>query len=80
MINELVNTLQGTKDVPYTTDPAIGLDFLINQDIRYMQKDRHRPDRWIAWSTKDPKTIYEASNGLLAGCKCYLFTTINKQG
>ncbi len=67
-LDRIISLIEHTMPLPWSSEADHGLTLLQNYGIKFCAEG----DRFKAWREADPDVVYYASNGLLAGCRCYL--------
>lgn len=70
-LDRMVSIVKGSHDLPYSSEPQLGLALLNEEGIRFAKSDKN-PEQFMAWYADEPETTVHASNGLLAGCRLYI--------
>lgn len=70
-LDRMVSIVKGSHDLPYSTEPALGLALFDEEGIRFAKSDKD-PDHFMAWYADEAGTAVYAANGLLAGCRLYI--------
>ena len=75
-LDKIIAVIEDTDPQPWSSEAGPGLALLHSNNIRFAKSELF-PENFVAWHQNEPDIQYHASNGLIAGCLCYIANFID---
>jgi len=75
-LDHIIAVIEDTWAQPWSSEAEPGLRLLQKHKVKFAKSELF-PENFVAWHENSPDIQYHASNGLIAGCLCYIAAYID---